>query len=149
MAYHRAEIDQAFKIFTNTKIMQSFNRLVSGRYLLMSLLIFAVTCLFKPDMARAADGTWTQATSGGLWSNPANWSGGTIADGAGATANLGTLNLAANNTVVLDASHTLSAIKFSDTTSTFFNWTLSNNGNPANVLTLAGALSPSITITAG
>ena len=101
--------------------------------------------LAASPLAHAANGTWTQPTTGGLWSNGGNWSGGTIADGSGFTANFSTLNLTANNTVKMDGSRTLTALTFQDTATQFFRWTLDNNGNAANILTLAGT-SPSITV---
>ena len=50
----------------------------------------------------AADGIWTQATSGNLWGVSANWSGNAIADGSGFTADFSTLDLAGDTTVRLD-----------------------------------------------
>ena len=95
--------------------------------------------------ARAAAGTWTQLTTAGLWSNAANWAGGSVADGSGATADFGTLNLTAANTVKMDGPHTLTALIFTDTATPYFAWTLDNNSNVANILTLAGS-SPSVTV---
>ena len=95
--------------------------------------------------ARAAAGTWTQLSSSGLWSNAANWAGGSVADGSGATADFGTLNLAVANTVKMDGPHTLTALIFTDTATPYFAWTLDNNSNVANILTLAGS-SPSVTV---
>ncbi|BCU79763.1 autotransporter-associated beta strand repeat-containing protein [Luteolibacter sp. LG18] len=98
--------------------------------------------------ARAADGTWTTLTSGGLWSDTANWSGGTVADGSGSTANFNTLNITADNTVHLDGARTLTNLIFGDTTtSSAGSWILDNNGNAANILTLAGT-TPTITVNA-
>jgi len=116
-----------------------------------NLLLFsaAALCLLGLNSVHGADGTWINSASGGLWSDAANWDGGTIADGSGATADFSTLNLPAHNTVVFDAPRTLSAVRFGDTASTYFNWTLSNDGNAANVLTLEGGLSPSITVNSG
>ncbi len=55
----------------------------------------------------AADGTWITTTPGTIsWSNPASWSGGTIADGAGATANFSTVNPTGDITVNLDTPRT-------------------------------------------
>jgi len=50
----------------------------------------------------AGTGTWTNLTSGELWSAGSNWSGATVADGAGFRANFNTLNIAVDNTVNLD-----------------------------------------------
>lgn len=96
--------------------------------------------------AYADNGTWTNLTTGGLWSNTANWQGGTIADGSGFTADFSTLNITADNTVKMDASHTLGNLIFGDTTSSS-GWLLNNNGNGANILTLAGG-TPTITVNA-
>jgi fibronectin-binding autotransporter adhesin len=84
-----------------------------------------------------SSGTWTNTVSGGVWSNPANWSGGTVADGSANTADFSTLDLTANNTVHLDSSRTIGTILFGDTaTATAATWNLSNNGVAGNVLTV-------------
>jgi hypothetical protein len=81
------------------------------------------------------NGTWIDTTTGGLWSNPANWSGGTIADGQNAIADLSTLNITADNTVHLDTLRTVGTLKFGDT-SPSNNWLLDNIGNTADALNL-------------
>ena len=96
-------------------------------------------------MAHGATGTWTQLTSGGNWSDGGKWSGGTIADESGSTANFSTLNITAENTVQMDGPHTLTALTFTDSTTPFFGWILDNNGNSTNFITLAGT-TPTITM---
>lgn len=97
----------------------------------------------------AADGTWTNPATGGLWSDIGNWSGGPVVDGSGSTANFNTLDITADNTVQLDSARTLGALVFGDTTTaTAAGWTLSNNGSSSNILTLAGSGSSTPTITA-
>jgi fibronectin-binding autotransporter adhesin len=81
---------------------------------------------------QAANGTWT-ADADGIWSDTTKWSGGTLADGSGYTADFSTINITADRTVTLDASHTLTTLKFGDVTPDH-NWILSG----ANTLTLAG-----------
>ena len=76
-------------------------------------MALAVLNLIQPA-ARAADGIWTNTTSGGLWSATGNWSGGTAADGSGSSAYFSTMNITADNTVHMDAAHTLSALVFGD-----------------------------------
>ena len=108
---------------------------------------FAAAGLF-PATGFAADGVWIRTTSGGLWSTTANWASATVADGAGFTADFTTLNPAADLTVRLDSARTLGALRFGDTTpSSPGAWLLDDNGDPANVLTLAGA-SPSLAVDA-
>jgi len=107
-----------------------------------------VAVLLISPAAQAADGTWTQLTSGNLWSVGTNWSGGTIADGSGFTANFNTLDLTADITVRLDSARTIGNLIFADTaTATAGSWILDNNGTAGNILTLAGT-TPSITVNA-
>lgn len=92
------------------------------------------------------NGTWIQSTSGGLWSDPANWLNAIIADGSANSANFATLDLTTNNTVHLDSPRTLSSLVFGDTNATSpAGWLVDNNGAAANSLTLAGT-APSITV---
>ncbi|HEV3415730.1 MAG TPA: hypothetical protein VG056_02920, partial [Pirellulales bacterium] len=92
--------------------------------------------LFSSSALAGTNGTWIDATTGGLWSSSANWSGGTIADGTDGIADFSTLNIAADNTVHLDTARTIGTLKFGDTTPSN-NWTLDNNGNSPNILTMA------------
>ncbi len=93
---------------------------------------------------------WINTTSGGLWSHSANWDGGVIADGVGAVPTFGNFDLTANNTVILDTPRTVSGLIFGDTNpASAANWTLSHNGNSANVLTLDTVSGvPAITVNA-
>ena len=61
-------------------------------------------------------------------------------------ADFSTLNITADDTVHLDSARTIGGLKFGDTTPSN-NWILDNNGNAANVLTLAvSSGSPTITV---
>lgn len=96
----------------------------------------------------AADGTWTSLSTPGAWSANGNWSGTTVADGSGSTADFSTLNITADTTVRLDAPRTVGNLKFGDTTTgTAGSWILDNNATAANILTLAGT-TPTITVNA-
>ena len=95
---------------------------------------------------RPATGTWT-ANASGTWSDTTKWSGGAVANGSGA-ADFSTVDITADRTVSLDAALSVGSLIFGDTaTSSAGSWTLNNNGNAANVLTLAGA-TPTITVNA-
>lgn len=68
---------------------------------------FAILSLVGSSLVATAvhagtNGTWTNATTGGLWSATGNWSGGTVADGQDGIANFSTLDITADNTVHLD-----------------------------------------------
>ncbi len=113
------------------------------------LLTFCATvaCFSIVSQLFATDGTWTTATTGGTWSDPSNWSGGNVADGADATADFSTLDITANNTVNMDAAHTLGYLKFADTNPNF-NWTINSNpaGNALTLQTTVANTTPTITV---
>src|SRR5262245_12125433 len=76
------------------------------------LAVFLVIAL-PACAANAASGTWN-VDAGGNWSDFTKWSGGTIADGADATANF-TFNITSDRTVTLDSPRTIGNIAFDDT----------------------------------
>lgn len=97
-------------------------------------------------LASLGNGTWIQTASGGLWSDPANWDNAVIADGESNTANFASLDLESANTAQLDTARSINQLIFGDTaTNSAANWTLGNNGQAANVLTMAGT-NPTITV---
>ncbi|HEY0946792.1 MAG TPA: autotransporter-associated beta strand repeat-containing protein [Opitutaceae bacterium] len=93
---------------------------------------------------------WIDPTSGGLWSDSANWDGGVIGDGVGAVPTFGNFDVVTDNTVVLDTPRTIGGLTFGDAdTDSAANWTLSDAGNRANVLTLDVASgTPTVTVNA-
>lgn len=97
--------------------------------------------------AHAADGTWTKDGSSD-WSITTNWLDGIVADGADSTADFSTIDITASRTVQLDSPRTLGNLVFGDSnTAGFASWTLGNDGNPSNILTMAvNAGSPTITV---
>ena len=108
--------------------------------------LLSVALLSGATYSHAASGTWIHAASGGLWSATGNWSGGTIADGSGSTADFSSIDITANNTVHMDAPHTLTSLIFDDTDpSTTAGWIVDSNSVAGNILTLAGS-SPTITV---
>lgn len=115
----------------------------NGRILASVAAAVVASCV---GSAHAASGTWTGTS--GLWSDTANWSGGSVADGASSAsggavvvsqADFGTLALSGNQTVSLDSARTIGGLVFGDTDATPNNWTLDNNGVSTNRLTLQGA----------
>jgi rhamnogalacturonan endolyase len=91
------------------------------------------------------DGTWIRAESGGFWSDPLNWNGAVVADGAGRSASFASLDLAATNAVHLDGPRTVGTLTFGDTgIGTPASWILDGSGT---ALTLAGPV-PTIEVRA-
>jgi autotransporter-associated beta strand protein len=94
------------------------------------------------------DGVWARTTSGGLWSDNANWVGGVVAHGAGVTANFSTLEIPEDIVARLDAPRVVTNLIFGDDDMTSpASWLIDDNGDAANTLTLvSGAAPPNITI---
>lgn len=116
------------------------------RILLTHAAMFAAIALFAwpAAPAHAQSGTWINtATSPGDWGAGANWSGGTIANGADFTANF-TANITVPMTVNLDAPRTIGNITFTDSASSH-DLTISGG----NILTLdrTDATKPTIDVT--
>ena len=106
-------------------------------------------------LAGQTNGVWNETTSGSsagtnLWNTASNWQNSTIASGTGATADFSQLTLTANETVHLDTPETVGNLIFGDQGNTF-NWTLDNNNQAANTLTLAAPSSavPMVTVNNG
>jgi autotransporter-associated beta strand protein len=110
--------------------------------------IAAVSALAATRHASATNGSWS-FLGNGSWSVASNWAGGVIANGASGIADFSKLNITQDQTVSLDSPRTIGQLLFADTSQSN-NWTLDNNGDPNNVLTLNnGASAPVITIGAG
>jgi autotransporter-associated beta strand protein len=110
--------------------------------------------------AFAASGTWTENSAfDGTWSSAANWAGGTVADGAGNTADFSTVDVDAaavvalypgtgfsRNAAQLDSPRTIGNLVFGDAIqSSPGGWEMYTNDAAVNLLTLAGT-SPTITV---
>ena len=77
-------------------------------------MLALLTMTFATGSAMAASGNWI-TNGNSTWSNTANWTSGTIADGVGDTATF-TLNLSANRTFTIDTtSRTLGTLNTSAT----------------------------------
>lgn len=119
------------------------------RSLLRACLVAMSGPLVLPlvQVVHAADGKWNSTVTGGLWGTTTNWSGGTVADGSGFTANF-TVDIPSSSlTVNLNSARMIGNLIIGDSnTSSAGDWTLANNGNSANILTLAGSSMPTITV---
>ena len=99
------------------------------------------------DVDASATATWTNP-AGGQWGTAGNWLGNQVATGSGSTVDFNTLNMTADATVLLDSARTIGSLVFGDTDpSSVAGWTLTNNGAPGNILTLADT-APTITVNA-
>lgn len=94
------------------------------------------------------NGTWTRPVSGGLWGDQANWISGIIGGAINNTADFSTLETTEDVQVHLDSPRVVGNLIFGDTDiATPGGWTINNNGNTANTLTLAtSAGAPSILV---
>jgi autotransporter-associated beta strand protein len=94
----------------------------------------ATVCAAKA-FGGGTSGTWS-STAPGVWSNTANWTNGIVANGQDGIADFSTLSLSGPNTVHLDSARTIGGLNFGDQNNGN-GWTLDNNGNSSNVLTLS------------
>lgn len=99
--------------------------------------------------ALAVDGTWTNPV-GGSYTDPANWSGGAVATGAGGTANFNTLDLTGDIGVSLETPLTIGNLIFGDTgLSSAATWAINTSNQATTIMTLDnGASKPNITVNA-
>ena len=94
-------------------------------------------------------GVWINLDDNGLWSETANWDGGLLASGLGATADFGLRDLVSDTAVVLDSSRSLGRLVFGDTDfSTPGGWTIGDGNVGARVITLEGTTTPVIQVDA-
>jgi autotransporter-associated beta strand protein len=96
----------------------------------------------------AGNGVWVRATGGGLWSDNANWQDGIVGSGIGNTATFTSVELVDDGVVHVDAPRTIGNLAFGDTDpASGASWIVDDNGDPANVLTLAVAAgAPTLTV---
>ena len=100
--------------------------------------------------ALLGNGVWLRTVPGGLWSANANWEGGIVAHGTGTTADFSTIEIPEDNIVHLDSPRSVTNVIFGDDDPTSAaSWTIDDNGNASNTLTLvAGTASPVVTVNA-
>ncbi len=131
-------------------------RFVCRGQVFVAVFCFALAVAITSENATAVDGTWNptgfSGDGTGLWSDTTKWTGGTIANGAGSSADFSTLNLTLDSIVSLDSSRTIGQLLFGDgnvTAAHTNTWTLNDNLNPLNILTLnntGGSVHPKITV---
>lgn len=109
----------------------------------------AVALAISVGSARGGtNGTYTNATTGGTWSDPNNWLNSIVADGQDGIANFNTLDITATNTVHLDTPRTIGTLNFADATTASNDWIVDNNGTASNILTLSTSTgTPTISVT--
>ncbi len=105
-----------------------------------ALVVFVVAALLltvRPAVAQT-NGVWVSTATAGTWSTGLNWQGGFIARGAGATADFSQQAMTNNVLVHSDTARTVGALIFGDPGNTY-NYTVDNNGNSNNTLTLSSS----------
>jgi len=91
---------------------------------------------------------WTGAAGTGFWETSGNWNNNSVPSSTNATADFSAINITTDQTVNLTAAETIGNMIFGDSnTNTAAGWTLANNGNAANTLTLGG-VAPTIAVNA-
>ncbi len=92
----------------------------------------------------ADSGTWTNL-AGGSWADSVNWSGNTVANGMGFTADFGTLDIPVSSTILLNGARTIGNLTFADAMTPDSDWTLATgSGGPLSLAVSSG--SPKITV---
>ena len=114
---------------------------IIGRLTFGLLIVYAALVA----MPAASASTWNGLTGNSLWNSSGNWSGG-VPNATGAVADFSTLDITAETTVHMNGAETVGTLLFGDTTPGN-DWILDNNGNGADILTLAvSSGSPTITV---
>lgn len=118
----------------------------SKRFLKFTFVACMIVASVVVGRALAVDGTWTNA-AGGDYADTLNWQSGTIADGAGATANFNTLDITGDIGVSLNAPLTIGNIVFGDTNLTSAaTWAINTSNQATTIMTLDNSGSkPNIT----
>ncbi|MCE9630553.1 MAG: autotransporter-associated beta strand repeat-containing protein [Planctomycetia bacterium] len=119
--------------------MAIFKRI--GTSVAWGILGLGIAAVLPPTALAQTNGTWT-STSGGTWSDSANWSAG-IASGTGAVADFSMLNITGVQTVTLNAPVTTGTLLFGDTGTPAGGWTLT--GGTLTLATVSGV--PTISVT--
>ncbi len=94
-----------------------------------------------PVLTFSASGVWG-VNADGLWSETNRWVGGVVATGPGQTADFSKLNITAHRTVTLDVSRAIGTLRFGDTASPYFNWTIAATNDAALTLVSTNTATP-------
>ncbi len=128
MSQARFENRSAFGLFSRGVLVRGLP--TATQFASVLLVAFSIVILEASRLVAGTSGTWI--SSGGIWSSTVNWSGGIVADGVDGAADFSTLNITANQTVVLDTSRSIGSLEFGDTTPSN-DWSL--GGNSGSFLT--------------
>jgi hypothetical protein len=114
-----------------------FRKTVTARMFLTALAALLALAIGTVN-ALATDGIWI-GTGNSTWSTTANWQGGFIADGVGATATFTAGGLGGNRTFTVDSTRTLGTLTVGENKSTHINSSggavliFDNNGSASQV----------------
>jgi autotransporter-associated beta strand protein len=121
------------------------DEVVITHYALSAAEIAALQTNQPPQFPSVGDGIWTSGSADGIWSDPARWSDGLVANGAGYTADFSAVDITANRTVTLDTNRSIGALKFGDLAGVQ-NWIVTSDGTSTLTLDTASATQPSIVV---
>lgn len=117
-------------------------RSLSSRRKLAALLLGSLSLPLLTPGLFAASGTWSQSTAGtALWSDFANWSGGTIAGATSGTtsSDTATFNAGAND-ITIDSGRNLRTLTFDTTAGAFTLGSAGANAGNTLILSASGAV---------
>jgi autotransporter-associated beta strand protein len=93
----------------------------------------------------SANGVWS-SDADGVWGESIRWAGGTVATGAGRTADFSTINITGNRTVTLNTPRSIGTLRFGDAVGAQ-SWTITNSEGSELILDTGSATQPSVIVT--
>jgi autotransporter-associated beta strand protein len=100
--------------------------------------------LVNNTVAFNANGLWN-VDADGNWSDTNNWSGNSVANGAGSTADFNNINITSDRTVTLDSSRSIGMLKFGNTFG-ISSWIIFPNAGSTLTLDTGAGASPSLIV---
>jgi autotransporter-associated beta strand protein len=120
------------------------DEVVITHYALSAAEITALQTNQPPQFPSVGDGIWISGTADGSWGDPARWSDGLLANGAGYTADFSAIDITADRTVTLDTNRSIGSLKFGDASGAQ-NWSVVSGGGTLTLDT-ASSSQPSIVV---